>query len=102
MIIKNKRGEKLELSDQKLTQIDYPYDGSCSRYLLLRELREVLTLREKFVTVFRVNDNDACPVDLGKNRIGCCLFSPATFAKILKAAGIKPVRKTNKPAKGKK
>ena len=97
MIIKCSKGGKLELSKTKLTELTgfrvEPY------YVLLKDLRKknflVRCVRNEYKIYYSLEET-------GPNSIGCRHFSPATFAKILKAAGIKEKRKPAKKKKGKK
>jgi hypothetical protein len=107
MIIKCVAGEKLELSDTRLTELgDVNPSGCLPRYLKLKDLRAAW--KKGYVKVIRVMPTFGggilttdVPFEPEIFKIGCRTFSPAAFAKILKAAGVKPVRKT-KPAKKRK
>jgi hypothetical protein len=102
MIIKDVYGKKLSLTKTKLTEIDheslYPF------YAPLENIRA--SYRRGRMTRLRIYGKDGSghewrqgfPTGLHPNsyRIGCREFSPEVFAKILKAAGVKPVRKTDK------
>lgn len=111
MIIKDVNGLKLSLTKTRLTEVDTIDLGCPGYYLPLQNLLEPSTSLDdegnpcsRVLILLKEKDLywDPHPeviYDPVKFKIGCRTFSPATFAKILKAAG---VRKTNKVARKKK
>jgi hypothetical protein len=99
MIIKDTRGDKLELSKTRLTQITGGYSFTC--FLRLKNLRAAVNADDDWVLIEFVHPLPgdgpfSCSLNIPKRIIGCCRFSPVTFAKILKAAGVKAARKRKK------
>lgn len=96
MIIKDLRGGELELSKSLLTEVTGYY--SEPYFVKLRDLRA----SGGGIAIYPVShpqDPLSEQFSTATCTIGCREFSPATFAKILKAAGVKPVRKTDKKRK---
>lgn len=104
MIIKDVDGRELELTKNKLVEIDKLRAGYTAFYTTFGSIRKThkgYAKNPKFYyhTIRCVNCNDREHIALlsycvEKSRnIGCREFSPATFAKILKAAGVKPAAK---------
>jgi hypothetical protein len=106
VIIKDKfYGDDLKLLKDRLLetvghQSGYPY------YVLYEDLRAAV--KEKAYEIWvhgkgmtGLPNNVHVHFSRKDRKIGCRTFSPATFAKILKAAGVKPkaVRKTDKKRK---
>lgn len=115
MIIKDVNGEKYRLTKDRLAH--FGSGSSIEFFILLTDLQakpqllgndDLLAHGEVdhvavWVQLRTVNEDDSedsgwVKVPVENNRIGCRTFSPATFAKILKAAGVKPkaVRKTKR------
>ena len=94
MIIEDLRDRKLELSDEKLAELSKGEMNCFTTYAQIR--KGVVGGRLSVWFVDRCpKESVSVPIFPKTQVIGCCRFSPATFAKILKAAGVKPVRKTN-------
>jgi hypothetical protein len=104
MIIRDVRGDQLSLTKIKLSekenhQSQYPF------HVLLSAVRSAYKTKSSIIKIIGKNATGGHNCVIGDFRrdiykIGCRYFSPATFAKILRAAGIKPARKPAK--KGKK
>lgn len=102
--IKDSEGGELYITKTRLQQGDWLGVAAC--FLRLKDLKKAvdagdLEIPLRFAIIECAADKEFFPagLDVDECRIGCCTFSPATFAKILKAAG---VRKTNKVARKKK
>ena len=96
MIIKDVIGGKLRLTKDRLEEVTGGMYTSVKYYALFKNIK-------KAVRAVRIVSSDPT-VGKGFNvhfsakqfEIGCRTFSPATFAKILKAAGVKVARKKKK------
>jgi hypothetical protein len=110
MIIKDVNGDKLSLTKTTLEEVTGMIGGpdSFQSWIILSELRDKITAQPHETNGVVQLYCPTCPnnkcmdvdYDLTLFVIGCRVFSPETFAKILNAAGVKPVRKPAK--KGKK
>jgi hypothetical protein len=101
VIIKDVKGKKLNLSKTRLREVRGMADPyPC--WVVLSELRAVVKagINEVQLHCSICPQGNCIKVNYSPETftIGCRTFSPETFMKILKAAGVKPVRKT-KPAK---
>lgn len=102
MIIKDVEGESLELTSERLSEVTGMEDESYAWFLNLSDLEDGESLIHAPSQCSSRLLNISVETNFKKREIGCRTFSPAVFAKILKAAGVKParkVRKTNKKAK---
>ena len=93
MIIKNTKGQRLELGKNRLVELSKE-DMNC--FTTFYQIRQGVKNGRSSVWFVDRFPKEAIPVPLVKCYIGCCRFSPATFAKILKAAGVKVARKKKK------
>jgi hypothetical protein len=97
MIVEDLRGNKLRVGYGRLTQMR-GNDLDC--FTTFAQIRRGVKTGELYI--WFVDRSPAIPMDSFLiptcQRLGCCKFSPETFAKILKAAGVK-ARKPAKKAK---
>ena len=102
MIIKCVNGGKLELSKTKLTEVTGfiadPYFLKLSSLRKLKGQYGYVTIYPCPGTITAANfpQGPVTECDPDTRTIGCRTFSPTTFAKILKAAGVKVARKRKK------
>lgn len=108
MIVECKAGGKLYLSKTKLRELTGEAFKGAKYYMLLADFKKAYEMPEPDISwsvprevlihlpkpVSNLNSHPKVDLDIKKRRIGCRRFTLATFAKILEAAGIKPVRKT--------
>lgn len=97
MIIKDSTGDDHELSDTRLSETighasGYPY------HLKLTDLKAAVKEKAGVVLVhghcgLGRQNSTTVTFEPKKRRIGCRVFSPEVYAKILKAAGVKKARK---------
>jgi hypothetical protein len=100
MIIKDVNGGRLELTKTRLLESYGAH--ALPRYLELSDLRASHIGKLDDVVITRIDklssgNSMSIAYEPKKHTIGCRTFSPAAFAKILKAAGV--VRKTDKKRK---
>jgi hypothetical protein len=95
MIIKDVNGGKLQLSKDRLEEVSGELYPPIKYHVLLKDVNRA----KNRIKLRRVGSKGFTVAFVPQGfTIGCREFSPATFAKILKAAGVK----TRKPAKRKK
>jgi hypothetical protein len=105
MIIKDVNGEKLNLSTTRLREVAGMIDPY-STWVLLSELRLAAQagLNEVQLHCKICPQGNCIKINYSPDifAIGCRTFSPATFAKILKAAGVRKTKPVKKVARKKR
>jgi hypothetical protein len=108
VVIRNTRKQKLTLTKDRLAQTGEPNSvmesGTFPRYVLLSEIKRAYKADASYVRICRIFDNlgDDLSFSAKDGVIGCCKFDTKTFARILRAAGIKPKKVVRKRTSGKK
>ena len=95
MIIKDLNAQEYNVTKTRIYELPLI---KLSRYVIFSELRDAWGSGDTPVR-YRGDARENGPTylgDYGPDSLGCRTFSPATFAKILKAAGVKVARKKKK------
>ena len=104
MIIRDRNGEQLSLTKNRLSEIKGSHRSKFPFYVLLKDLRESYVADKETELLIHGKDSmgrawrPGYPTQLDPYTftIGCRTFSPETFAQILIAAGIKTAKARKK------